>query len=435
MAEVTIPRSLPTVRWSMISKLPALMLFLWYVFYTGLSRLVPYYEMVDDGILILMLAITAIQILRRNGRLRFPNIIVIGLLFVNLIVLLSSLINQVRLADTVEYIIRINRAFIILLYVFGCDLDIERLLQQFVSICRVLLVLNLPAMLYYIVKYNITLLQTENNDMVRGFFPFGNNDSIVLLLVIILLYDAYAVLIQQNITRAIFFGSEYLLLVTTLNWKIIIMTTVGLALIAFLRARYKLRNALILALVFVLPAIVVTSEIVRRFNGVAATSPTYFAAEMILSGKVAEYNWLLGTGPGTFTSPMAYENSQYLTGKYGLLALKYYWSEVYKGPTGTLTTWTSSALILLGETGVLTTVIVVFLLFWLVWQCYIGLEYSPACLMGFILGLYILPIGVFLDSWSWGYEVMMLMLGVKAAADWKILRRDHLMSDKALVYI
>jgi len=136
MTGTTISRPVLSVRWSTISRLPALALFLWYVFYTGLSRLVPYYETVDDGILILMLAITAIQILRRNGRLRFPRTVVIGLLLINLVILLSSMIHQVRLVDIAEYSIRVNRAFIILLYAFGCDLDIERLLQQFVITCR-----------------------------------------------------------------------------------------------------------------------------------------------------------------------------------------------------------------------------------------------------------------------------------------------------------
>ena len=382
MTETTISRSPLQIRWSTIDKLPALALFLWYVFYTGFSRLVPYYEAVDDGILVWMLTITIIKILQHNGRLRYPRIIVICLLLINSIVFFSSLINQVRLVDTVEYVIRINRAFIVLLYIFGCDLDIERLFQNFVNICRVLLALNLPAMLYYLVTYNITLLRPENNDMVRGFFPFGNNDSIVMLLVIVLLYDAHAVFFQQETKLSIFFGGEYLLLVTTMNWKIVIIITVGLALIALMRTRNKLRNILFLVLAFSLPAAVVTPEILRRFNSVK-TSPNYIAAEMILSGKVTEYNWLLGTGPGTFTSPMAYENSRYLTEKYGLLDLKFYWSEVFKGPTGTLSTWTSSALTLLGETGVLNTLIIVFLLSWLTWQCYIGLKYSSACLIGF----------------------------------------------------
>ena len=431
MTETTISRSPLQIRWSTIDKLPALALFLWYVFYTGFSRLVPYYEAVDDGILVWMLTITIIKILQHNGRLRYPRIIVICLLLINSIVFFSSLINQVRLVDTVEYVIRINRAFIVLLYIFGCDLDIERLFQNFVNICRVLLALNLPAMLYYLVTYNITLLRPENNDMVRGFFPFGNNDSIVMLLVIVLLYDAHAVFFQQETKLSIFFGGEYLLLVTTMNWKIVIIITVGLALIALMRTRNKLRNILFLGLAFSLPAAVVTPEILRRFNSVK-TSPNYIAAEMILSGKVTEYNWLLGTGPGTFTSPMAYENSRYLTEKYGLLDLKFYWSEVFKGPTGTLSTWTSSALTLLGETGVLNTLIIVFLLSWLTWQCYIGLKYSPACLIGFILGLYIIPLGAFLDSWSWGYEAMMLMLGVKAYVDWKTLHRGDLVSEEVI---
>ena len=431
MTETTISRSPLQIRWSTIDKLPALALFLWYVFYTGFSRLVPYYEAVDDGILVWMLTITIIKILQHNGRLRYPRIIVICLLLINSIVFFSSLINQVRLVDTVEYVIRINRAFIVLLYIFGCDLDIERLFQNFVNICRVLLALNLPAMLYYLVTYNITLLRPENNDMVRGFFPFGNNDSIVMLLVIVLLYDAHAVFFQQETKLSIFFGGEYLLLVTTMNWKIVIIITVGLALIALMRTRNKLRNILFLVLAFSLPAAVVTPEILRRFNSVK-TSPNYIAAEMILSGKVTEYNWLLGTGPGTFTSPMAYENSRYLTEKYGLLDLKFYWSEVFKGPTGTLSTWTSSALTLLGETGVLNTLIIVFLLSLLTWQCYIGLKYSSACLIGFILGLYIIPLGAFLDSWSWGYEAMMLMLGVKAYVDWKTLHRGDLVSEEVI---
>lgn len=391
---------------------------MWYVLYTGLARIVPYYDALDEGILVLMLVASVMQLFRRG---RLPRLVAVGLLLLNAIIVISSLVHTVRLLDTLEYFIRANRAFIVLLYAYLFSVDVDRLLRWFVITSRTLLLANLPSMLYYLVTLNIALLEPVNHDAVRGFFPFANNDSVVVLLVLTLLYEAHVLFFRRQNRNLLLFGGTYLLLVATMNWKVTLLVTGSLVLIAVLRSPHRIRNSAVLALVLLVPALVVFPVIFSRLSRIN-TSPVYIAAETILRGHVQEYSWLLGTGPGTFTSPMAFANEQPLTEKYGLMALRRYWTEVYTGPTGTLTTSTSSALLLLGETGIPVTLIVTFLLGWLTWRCYRYLAYSPACLTGFVLGIYILPVGIFLDSWTWGYEVMLLMLGAKAASDWHSYR-------------
>jgi len=411
------------VRWSTIAELPVVGIFLWYVLYPGLRQILPGYEQIDD-LLLLMMLLVSITLTIGRGKLRMPHGLAIALLVINGVILASSLAHPSTWNDTPEFIYRANRAFIVLLYAFTCDLRIERLLRKIVWWCRFLVLLNLPVLLYNLGRYNITILLPANNDAVRGFFPFQNNDSITVLLVILVVCDAYTVIFQKRLRQIYFLAPEYVLLVATMNFKSILVVTFGLAIVVILRSRRPILYGGLLAAIVVIPLSFVYSTIYARFERIN-TSPVYIAAFTILEGNVSEYSWLVGTGPGSFTSPMAFESNSYLAGKYGLLALRNYWRDVYTGVTGTLSTWTSSALMMFGEIGMVGTLAFVFTLLWLTWQCLQQARYSAACLLGFVMGLYVIPVGVFLDSWSWGYEVTMLMLGVKAAYD---IRRNHLLA-------
>ena len=416
------------VTWSMVWSMPVVALFLWYILYTGLAPVAPYYDAFDEGILLIMLGSVGLRVLH-TGRIRLPSSILLGLVLLNTVILFSSLVSSARIVDAAEYFFRANRAFIVLVYIFVYDLDAERLFDWFVKVCRFLLYINLPILLYYIITFNLSLLEPINHDTVRGFFPFGNNDSISAILIVVLLYDVHALFFRGEIRSVLFIGLTYFILVTTMNWKATLLVTGGIAVLAILRSRHKARNMTILALLVVLPSIVLFPVIFSRLERVKI-SPVYIAAETILRGEVQEYNWLLGTGPGTFTSPMAFANQQPLTAKYGLLARQHYWTEVYTGPTGTLTTSTSSALLLLGEAGVLATLGVLAMLGWMTWCCFRYSKDSPACMAGFVLGIYIITIGFFLDSWTWGYEVLLLMLGMKAATDLRASRRSPATREK-----
>ena len=416
------------LRWSIFAELPVVTIFLWYLFYTGVNPLVSVYERVDDLLLLGMLLATVWQIARRRGRLRFPPMVAPSLFIVNGVIVASSLLHPSTLGDLPEFIYRTNRALIILLYVFAVNLDADRVFRHVVWISRFILLVNLPVLLYYLATYNISILEGINNDVVRGFFPFENNDSIAMLLTIMAVHDAHAVLFQKKLNYLWLLAGEYVLLVATMNFKVVIAVTIGLMIVTVLRSRRPIFYATLLLAIGLLPVWITYPSVSSRMGRIQS-SPVYIAASTIIEGNVSEYSWFLGTGPGSFTSPMAFENNRYLTGKYGLLALRDYWRDVYKGPTGTLSTWSSSAITLFGEVGVFATFGFVFILLWLTWRCFLQVPHSGICLLGFIMGIYVIPGGIFLDSWSWGYEGIVLMLGAKAAADLRVAERNQVAMD------
>lgn len=409
------------LRRSWLARLPVLALFLWYLFYTGLAPVLPVYERLDDLLLVFMLLVSAVQVVVNRGRLRMPRGVALGLILINGVIFSSSLLHPATWPDVPEFAYRANRTFIVLLYVFACAVDADQVIRQFVTICRVLLVLNLPALLYNLGRYNVRILQAENNDFVAGFFPFSNNDSITMLLVVLTLFDAHAVLFRGRLRQIWLLAFEYFLLLAMMNFKVAVMVTGALALAAILRSRHRVQYTVLFACIAFLPALLVVPSIIERIPAIQ-NSPVIVATTQILGGEVTEYNWLVGTGPGSFTSPMAFSNARYLTEKYGLLAKYLYWTGDHQRITGTLTRWTSSALALLGEIGFVGALAYVLVLLTLTWQCLQNVRNSPASLLGFAAGLYVVPVGIFLDSWTWGYEVLLLMLGAKAAADWRLAR-------------
>ncbi len=395
---------------------PLYVLLLWYILYPGLSRIVPFYDSADDLLQLVLLMLIVARIAIKPGRLRINLVAWLILLIVTFITFFSAAWNDVSTVVFLQYLYSVTRSLIIFLYLTLFNIDIERIFRWLVVTAWVLIVYNLPAVLMNLAQYNVSILQAAYNDSIVGFFPFTNNDSLVFLYTIVVCAEGFRVFFRGDLPRAIFFIGAYGLLLTTMNFKYAVLVTLALTIVISLRGRNKFRNAFILGTLALLGALVLLPVIMPRINGIQF-SPTYIAAEKLYSGDVREYSILLGTGPGNYASPIAYERRAPLTAQYGLLEVQNYWQNIYQGPTGTLTSFNSSLVTLFGDIGLIAGLSFMVLLAWGLWQCFSHSTKAPICLLAFVMGTNAVVIGAFLNTWFWGLEILVFFLGVKHCWD------------------
>ena len=124
----------------------------------------------------------------------------------------------------------------------------------------------------------------------------------------------------------------------------------------------------------------------------------------------------MGTGPGTFTSDSAIQSNTLLAKKYVHPVVE--WRiENFGSITGTLSRPTSSALTLFGEIGIFGVLLYVGLILYITYLNYKNLNLSYIFLTGFVMGLFVLIVGMFMNVWFWGTELFLLILSTKYLSD------------------
>jgi hypothetical protein len=403
-------------RVSSLLYIPLYVLLLWYILYPGLSRIVPFYDTVDELLQISLLMLILARIALRPRRLRIHVVAWSVLLIITCITFVSTTLNDVGIVIFFQFLYSVTRSLIILLYLTLLDIDVERVFNWFVTAAWLMIIYNLPAVLMNLAKYNVLILQAAYNDSIIGFFPFTNNDSLVFLYTIVVCAEGFRLFFKGDWTRVLFFAGAYGLLLTTMNFRYAMLVTVALTAVISLRGRRKFRNAFILGTITLLGALVLLPVIMPRIKGIQF-SPAYIAAEKLYLGEVSEYSLVLGTGPGNYASPIAYERRAPLTARYGLLEVYNYWQNVYQGPTGTFTGFSSSLVTLFGDTGLIAGLSFMALLALGLWQCFSYSTKAPVCLLAFVMGTIAVVIGMFLNTWFWGLEILLFFMGIKHCWD------------------
>ena len=406
------------------------LLFLWYIFFIGLgyTGIIPYYGILDDVIFVLMLGLSLSKLTLNKNKIRLHPWLFNLILAILALCSFSLIANLSSPSLALKYIYIISRPFILLIYISIFDLPIERIFRNIITISRILVLINLPAIIFNLITYNVQIIEFRADDKITGFFPFNNNNEpLVRLFSIVLLKDFYdAFIVQRSYKNKrksyILFFLEYLLLLTSVNLKYIIMLTSIFGLMILLKSRHKVRNILLFSFVLIIPTMVFSSYIQRRFKSVQ-NAPVYQTAERIFRDEIEEHSIFVGTGPGTFTSPTAIDADSPLAHKYGLFEIKAWLDQ--KPTTGTLSRLTSSTLTLLGDVGVLGLILYILFISIIIYLNYLNIEVSYICFIGFAMGILSLALGLFLDYWFWGLEIFLAILGVKYVYD---LRNKHWLS-------
>jgi len=344
---------------------------------------------------------------------RFYLEITVLILFV---IFLSMLYQRSSWKLTIEFTYLVLRPLILLFYIFTYDIHVGRVFKTIVLISRLLIFINLPVVLNNLATYNIKIISSQYADSVVGFFPFNNNDALLWLYTIVLLKDFYETFIARGDRKYYWlFALEYLLLLSTINVKYILLITGILGLIIFMKSRNKVRNIFLFSLVIIYPLIIFLPYIQIRIKAIE-TAPVYQITKDILESNIEEYNIFLGTGPGTFTSDSAIESNTLLAKKYVHSVVEWR-KENFGSRAGTLSRPTSSALTLFGEIGIFGVLLYTALILNITYLNYKNLNYSYIFLMGFVLGLYVLIVGLFMNVWFWGTELFLLILSTKYLSD------------------
>jgi hypothetical protein len=411
------------IRKSTLALLPVYLLFLWYLFFTGFVETIPLYGVGDDILLLGLLLVVLTRIALRPDRIRIYPMAILAVGIIGGIIVSSALLTTGPLRIVLSFSFLIFRPLILLAYLIVLDVKVARLFQWIVTTAWVLVLYNLPAITYNLIRYNVSILQAAYNDVIVGFPPFGNNDALVGLYTILLCVAAHQIFFVGNGRSIPILVGTYALVLTTMSFKYAIFVTAALAILILIRSRHKVRNLLFFGAVALVAALALFPVIwprVLRTN----TSPVYIAAELLAKGMVQEFSPWVGTGPGNYASRLALDSQAPLAAKYGLLELRNYWENVYQGPTGTMTNFGSSALALVGDVGLLAAIVYVGFLLHLLWQNFRWAPRSTLCLVAFVMGLYAIALGIFLDTWFWGLEIYMFMLGAKQVWDFKRRRRS-----------
>jgi hypothetical protein len=388
-----------------------LLLFTWYVLYPGISGFIPFYDSFDEAIFVTMLGLALIKLPQKPGKIPLNPWAFWILLSLFVVITASTLFFQSSWQDVLKYSYLIFRPFILLVYITAYCLPGDRIFDHIVKISWIFLIVNLPAILYNLVRINVRVILPEYHDTVAGFFPFQNNDGLVGLYAILILHEAYKVLIARQTSRIFILAGLIVLLLSSMNNKYILMVMGVLLLLTIANSKHRVRNIVLMGVISIIPFILFLGYIQPQLWRITL-SPVYIAAEMILEEQVSEHHLLIGTGPGNFTSPIAFDQRKELTEKYGLLELKRYWDEEYQGPTGTLTRHTSSALTLLGDLGIPAVLLYITFLTWGILRNFRRRNLSYIHILGFTFGAYALGIGMLMDTWFWGLEVFLLILSM-----------------------
>ena len=397
-------------------------LFLWYVFFSGLSKKMPGYMVLDDLIFAVMLVSALLKMMA--GSFQYvPNkkvAVMSSLLFFS--VILSMLVTRGEIGLTIKFLYIIFRPLIILFFIIIFNIRVDKTLDLFCKIALILIMINLPKILFLIAKNNIKVLTIPAfHDSVGGFFPLQNNDSLTFLYGLLLCKYFYEQFwLHQN--RKKYLCYFFFLLIFTMNLKYIFLLTVFFSITLLLQSKRKLKIFLITMLSFTLLIQILWTTLKTYLMGLG-NIPIVIMTFFILNGEVKEHNLLFGTGPGTFTSPIAIDAGSTLSQKYGIQFLQKYFKGFKKSnkPTGTFTRLTSSFLTLLGDSGILSVLLYLIFLIILITAHINLISASLASFMGFVFGSLCFTLGFFMDYWFWGADIFILMLACK-----KVFSRERL---------
>ena len=409
------------------------MLFIWYILFPGLSRsgLIPYYQQIDDLIFLVMALFIIPKLFLNKGKIKIRRFYLEVTVLILIVIFLSMLYQRSSWKLTIEFTYLVLRPLILLFYIYIYDIQVGRVYNNIVLISRLLILINLPAVLKNLATYNISIISNQYADSVVGFFPFNNNDALIWLYTIVLLKDFYEAFIARGNRKYYWlFAFEYLLLLSTINVKYILLVTCLLGLIIFMKSRYKVRNIFLFSLVIIYPLIIFLPYIQIRIKAIE-TAPVYQITKDIIQNNINEYNPLLGTGPGTFTSESAIESNTLLAKKYVHPVIEWR-KENFGSKAGTLSRPTSSALTLFGEIGIFGVLLYVGLILYVTYRNYKNLNLSYIFLIGFVMGLYVLIVGMFMNVWFWGTELFLLSLSAKYLSDMALNSNSKLLSPIAV---
>jgi hypothetical protein len=398
-----------------------LILFFWYILYVGLDARVPYYEYIDDLIFVTMGVLTLVRILFVGGNIKTATKSHVFLAAILLQILISMLYNGSSSSLALEYAYLVLRPFILLSYLIVFNVDVDGVMEYIVKACKIIVLINLPMMLFIIARDNIKIITVpEYNDALTGFFPFDFVDALVPVFVIIISKVFYDFLGHQKIKMGSFLF-YYALLLFTMNIKTIMLVSSAFVWAIIMASKNRTKYVTTILAVGLFTLLLMLPRI-EGYYDMIETAPVIYFGGMILSNVVEEYNFVVGTGPGTFSSPSAIRSDSYLAHEYGIFDKADYFRD--SGViTGTFTSITSSALTLLGDIGVSGLVIYFLFILSLTYQNFKRISISPVHLIGFIAGVLSLIIGFLLDNWFWGINVFLLVLATKKVAD----------SEKALI--
>ena len=380
--------------------------------FPGLEMYVPHYGLGEDALFALMAILTLPKILFLPSPARIP----LGLWLSGALVLFSTALSAVATSteppQVLLFLYPIARPFILVAFLFVFQIDGEWIVTRIVRINRVLLLINAPTILFNMFKYNTTILQNEYQDAIAGFGPFSNNDTIVWMVFSLILFDTYRLLFKRKRRLLLLCVGEAIILFATMNFKYILALS-GLTVFMLIVHLRRMAIARLAAVLMIASLIYIVMPLLVRYSANIDNTAVFVATYVIVSGKVTEHNALYGTGPGSFTSPAAFKRGADLTYKYGLMTIKKYWEDYYEGVTGTFTAYTSSFSTLLGDGGILLLASYLVFIGWLVITNMSLHGSSAAAYVGLGGSLAALSIGLFLNSWFWGIDILLASVGAR----------------------
>lgn len=388
----------------MIKSFPLYLLFFWYLLFTGLNEVIPYYSAFGNVVMFILLIVSFLPAKGFTKKINF----IYYYLVISLIVI-SALLNKSSFNSFMWTLFYFIRPFSILFYIVRYKIITTKVIYNIVKTCRIVLYANLPFIIFNVFRYGSAIIKGDlAGDYIAGFFPFENNDSLVFVYVILLSYDIYFVL-NRPVKRFLVEGLiVFIIFILSLNLKVIFLLFAALLLIYFklngLRIFRRFRSAFLLitlALISI-PFLLKVTEKTYNFDDILVSSPTMYVYTLLLTGSIPEYSYLLGAGPGNFTSPKAIETGSRLASEYGLTKMYEYFHDAIGLTTGTFTSITSSALIFIGEDGLLVTSLVFILLLTFSLSLFRDVMKSFQNFIGFIFSVIVIIVGFLLGDWSWG---------------------------------
>jgi len=382
-----------------------IILAIFYILTANLGRAIPFYDTIDDILLTAMLLLGALKVTTESyNRINLMLLIITSTLMY--IVILSSVYNDIKLTPAIQFMFIISRPLIIAFFIRVFRINVDSLFRSILKISRFILYSNLPMILYNLVKYNLRIiLEAEYRDSIAGFFPFTNNDSLVIVYLLLFYNDFYDYFFL-NKKKFMFLVFDSFLILTTLSLKYIFLTIGTMMLIFILKSQRKMLITFTFLVILAAP-IYILMPILKQYSNTVSHIPIFNIVAPILSGSISEHNIILGSGPGSFTSPIALRSNSNLSLKY-IKPYYLYFSNV--AITGTFTRVTSSFSTLLGETGILGLFVYIIFIILMLKNVYSKMHSSLICLAGFFAGINCLVLGIIFDFWFWGIDIFLLIL-------------------------
>lgn len=399
------------------SELLLLLLYIWYIFFAGLFKIVPKYLIFDDLIYCLMLAlITCFGICRKGVRINK----LLGLFGLCIILpsIVSAMYNFVPPRQMIGYVYILSRPLILLAFIYFMNIDIDKVFSKIIFITKLLILINLPVIVANLVKIKGNVFEQVNNDLIVGMFPFNDsNEPLTLMSIILLCEHLYAYLYDKSKRSFSMFWivTGLSIMVATVNVKYILLVFATL----FFLMLFKLKNG-----VYIFPVVCIVSLLVFRglgmllgtyYNGLIAI-PIFQIIILCLTGNVEGFNLFVGAGAGMFTSTIAQDAGMPLAVKY-ILPIEEFFHSI--NADGTVTRSTSSLSTVFGDTGLLGILFIVGILIFLMIKLYKRIPFHSLFLLGFVSSVTTLFLGIFIESWMWGLDSFLFMCSVSLLFKYK----------------